>query len=327
MRPALATGALETARRCMRCAVGVCGVGAVECHAGAHSRAGGRLWRRRWSGTGKRSISLTRTRRRAWRLRRLRHWDVHGGPDVATWLYRCELAGPSSTAWRTRSAGAVLHLRWLVDPARPWAGVSPLTARGRYRQFKRLVRQAPIRRGERAGRIVSAGREVRRRPRRRPGRRRRRRPARPAQAGHRRRARVKRWRSKARWRRRIVRPVHPRKDFQVAAIRRESATRSCGAASEQVTRDIGSACGIPRALLDSTASGKRRANLAGLSRRRLTVSVVGSKRRSSTQLGVAVSFDSSPLGGRDLLARAAVFRRLKEGRSDHCRRATDAAGI
>ena len=57
---------------------------------------------------------------------RSRHWDVHGGPDVASWFYRCERAGPSTTAWRTRSAGAVLHLRWLVDPARPWAGVSPL---------------------------------------------------------------------------------------------------------------------------------------------------------------------------------------------------------
>ena len=54
------------------------------------------------------------------------HWDVHGGPDVASWFYRCELAGPSTTAWRTRSAGAVLHLRWLVNNARPWAGVSPL---------------------------------------------------------------------------------------------------------------------------------------------------------------------------------------------------------
>ena len=54
------------------------------------------------------------------------HWDVHGGPDVASWFYRCELSGPSTTAWRTRSAGGCLHLRWLVDPARPWAGVSPL---------------------------------------------------------------------------------------------------------------------------------------------------------------------------------------------------------
>ena len=54
------------------------------------------------------------------------HWDTHGGPERATWLYRCELAGPSSTAWSTRSAGAVLHLRWLTDPRAPWAGVSPL---------------------------------------------------------------------------------------------------------------------------------------------------------------------------------------------------------
>ena len=53
-------------------------------------------------------------------------WDVHGGPDVASWIYRCAVTGPSTTAWRTRSAGGVLHLRWIVDAARPWAGVSPL---------------------------------------------------------------------------------------------------------------------------------------------------------------------------------------------------------
>ena len=53
-------------------------------------------------------------------------WDVHGGALPASWVYRCELAGPSGTAWETHTAAAVLHLRWLVDPSRPWAGFSPL---------------------------------------------------------------------------------------------------------------------------------------------------------------------------------------------------------
>ena len=54
------------------------------------------------------------------------HWDVHGGPRPASWFYRCELSGPSGTAWETHPAAGVLHLRWQVDPARPWAGISPL---------------------------------------------------------------------------------------------------------------------------------------------------------------------------------------------------------
>ena len=50
--------------------------------------------------------------------------------SVATWLYRCQMAGPSTTAWRTRSAGAVLHLRWLTDNARAVGGCQSVTARG-----------------------------------------------------------------------------------------------------------------------------------------------------------------------------------------------------
>ena len=54
------------------------------------------------------------------------HWDVHGGPRPSSWSYRVELAGPSGTAWESHRAAEVLQLRWVVDPARPWAGVSPL---------------------------------------------------------------------------------------------------------------------------------------------------------------------------------------------------------
>ena len=53
-------------------------------------------------------------------------WDVHGGPRPASWYYRVQLSGPSGVASETHTAASVLHLRWLVDPARPWAGVSPL---------------------------------------------------------------------------------------------------------------------------------------------------------------------------------------------------------
>ena len=108
----------------------------------------------------------------------------------------------------------------------------------------------------------------------------------------------------------------PRKDFQVA---RFGANPPQGLIElrEKVTLDIGAAVGVPRALLDARASGKRRAKRGGsLSRRRLTAWRGGSKRSCYAQLGVVVAFDSAPLGGRDLLARAAAFARLAKGGVD-----------
>ena len=58
-------------------------------------------------------------------LRAASSFDVYGGPDPP-WVYRVERAGPSTTTWQTYSSDSVLHLRWSVDHARPWAGVSPL---------------------------------------------------------------------------------------------------------------------------------------------------------------------------------------------------------
>ena len=53
-------------------------------------------------------------------------WDVRGRTDPATWRYRVLLAGPSGSITRNLPAAAVIHGRYSVDPARPWAGVSPL---------------------------------------------------------------------------------------------------------------------------------------------------------------------------------------------------------
>ena len=118
----------------------------------------------------------------------------------------------------------------------------------------------------------------------------------------------------------------PRKDF---VAQRFGANPPDGLIQlrEQVTRDIGSACGVPRALLDSSASGQasREAwrvfvatSIDGLARR-LEAQVLA-------QLGVEVAIDTSTLGGRDLLARASVFRRLVEGKLPIAD-ARDAAGI
>ena len=53
-------------------------------------------------------------------------WDVRGPWVESAWWYRCDLFGPSGNVTRFVPAGAVLHVRYAVDPARPWHGISPL---------------------------------------------------------------------------------------------------------------------------------------------------------------------------------------------------------
>lgn len=53
-------------------------------------------------------------------------WDVRGGPDPASWFYRTDEYGPSGSRTRLLSGASVLHFRFGIDPARPWAGISPL---------------------------------------------------------------------------------------------------------------------------------------------------------------------------------------------------------
>ena len=53
-------------------------------------------------------------------------WDVRGGPAPADWFYRTDEYGPSGSRTRLLSGASVLHFRYGIDPARPWAGVSPL---------------------------------------------------------------------------------------------------------------------------------------------------------------------------------------------------------
>ena len=57
--------------------------------------------------------------------------EVQGGPRPSTWLYDLTLDGPSGSLTRTVPASEVLHLRWSVDPSRPWCGVSPMQAASR----------------------------------------------------------------------------------------------------------------------------------------------------------------------------------------------------
>ena len=69
-------------------------------------------------------------------------WDVHGGPDPASWWYRLDIAGPSSQTSITRPAASVVHLRYAVDPSHPWIGLSPLAVAASTGRLAGLLEQA-----------------------------------------------------------------------------------------------------------------------------------------------------------------------------------------
>ena len=59
-------------------------------------------------------------------LRPAGSWDVRGPWRESEWRYRLDLFGPSGNVTRFLPAAAVVHVRYAVDPARPWQGLSPL---------------------------------------------------------------------------------------------------------------------------------------------------------------------------------------------------------
>lgn len=53
--------------------------------------------------------------------------DIDGGPDPATWWYRCTVGGPERTlTWDHVPAEGVIHLTYARDPERHWRGYGPL---------------------------------------------------------------------------------------------------------------------------------------------------------------------------------------------------------
>ena len=60
------------------------------------------------------------------RLAPVGSWDVRGGPDERAWWYRTDVFGPSGNETRFVPAASVLHVRYAVDPSRPWFGLAPL---------------------------------------------------------------------------------------------------------------------------------------------------------------------------------------------------------
>ena len=53
--------------------------------------------------------------------------DIDGGPNPATWMYRCTVGGPERTlTWDHVPAEGVVHLTYARDPERHWRGYGPL---------------------------------------------------------------------------------------------------------------------------------------------------------------------------------------------------------
>lgn len=56
-------------------------------------------------------------------------YDVNGGPNPATWRYRCTVGGPERThTYDGITSEGVVHLTYARDPERPWRGFGPLYA-------------------------------------------------------------------------------------------------------------------------------------------------------------------------------------------------------
>ena len=311
VRPALATAAVESAATLYASALASCSISGPS----VVTRALTADWR------ASAASALIRTGQALYiigadpvdglTLAPVSHWDVHGGPRPASWYYRCELAGPSGTAWETHPAAGVLHLRWLTDATRPWSGISPLQHAADTGSLaawveKRLSEEAsspvgsflPVARydtsdldgddaddplallradiGSARGQVLAVESQMAA-------------ADSPASA--------------------------PRKDYQVARFG-ANPPRDLVELRHQVTLDIGAACGVPKGLLDGSTSGQAARESW---RQFVSTSVAGLARRIEAQvfgqLGAEVTIDTSPLGGRDLQARAAAFRRLagKEG--------------
>ena len=241
------------------------------------------------------------------------HWDVYGSALPSGWIYRVELSGPSATTWQTHTAAGLLHLRWLVDPARPWAGISPLQRASDTGSLsgwleRRLSEEAsgpvgaflPVAKFEPDATADLDGADQEDDPL----------SALRADIGQ---AQGQTLLVESQMAAADSPASAPRRDFQVMRFG-ANPPRDLVELRHQVILDIGSACGVPRALLDASASGQASKEAW---RQWISTSVDGLARRIEAQvfaqLGVTIQIDTSPLGGRDIQARAAAFRRLTEG--------------
>ena len=60
------------------------------------------------------------------RLRDVATWNIGGGPSEDSWIYDCQIQGPTSAETIKVPSSGVIHFRYAVDPLRPWEGLGPL---------------------------------------------------------------------------------------------------------------------------------------------------------------------------------------------------------
>ena len=54
------------------------------------------------------------------------NWTVRGDSDPASWMYLCNMNGPSTSRAITLPADSVVHILNAPHPSRPWSGRSPM---------------------------------------------------------------------------------------------------------------------------------------------------------------------------------------------------------
>ena len=53
-------------------------------------------------------------------------WDIVGGVRPSSWVYILQLQGPTHPEVARASSADVVHVKYSIDPLRPWKGIGPL---------------------------------------------------------------------------------------------------------------------------------------------------------------------------------------------------------
>ena len=72
------------------------------------------------------SVYMINVRQGALHLQPVGSWDVRGGWEPESYVYRLDAFGPSGNRTFLLPAASVIHCKYAYDPARPWFGLSPL---------------------------------------------------------------------------------------------------------------------------------------------------------------------------------------------------------
>ena len=72
------------------------------------------------------SLHVIHVRNEHVRLTPCAQWTVKGDADPASWIYLCNMNGPSTATAITLPGASVVHVRYAPSPSQPWKGRSPM---------------------------------------------------------------------------------------------------------------------------------------------------------------------------------------------------------